>query len=166
MLFRSFRLLMIRPWDVPTYVENGSADLGIVGHDVLQEQQSGLTRLLDLKFGACKLVLAGLHKTQPDALSHNTVIATKYPTCTERYFQGKGIKVNILKLYGAIELAPLAGLSDIICDLTATGKSLKENNLYIIDTLFQSTATLVSNPTSLKIHYNTLTTLCKQLIQA
>ena len=148
----TYKLLQIRPWDIPAYVEQGAADLGIVGLDVLEEHRSQAIRLKDLEFGGCKLVVAA-PDTHTKVLSHHMTIATKYPNCTTSYIQSKGLKINLVKLYGAIELAPLTGLSHMICDLTATGATLKENGLSIVDTLFESSAHLIANPISLKCHY-------------
>lgn len=143
-------LLIIRPWDVPVYVAEGAADLGIVGKDILVEQHPNVLTLADLKFGSCKLVLAGPKNFQKNDISHNIRVATKFPNTTRRYFDNLGIKATILKLYGAIELAPLTGLSDIICDLTATGTTLHENNLHILETVLDSTAHLIANRVSVK----------------
>lgn len=144
------KLLLVRPWDVPTYVSQGAADLGIVGQDVILEQQANVVSLLDLQFGGCELVLAGPKKLDPSQLPQNLKVATKFPHCAESYFKNKGLKINLIKLYGAIELAPLMGLSDIICDLTATGATLREHQLSVIDTVINSSAVLITNPTSLK----------------
>lgn len=151
------RLLQVRPWDVDVYVAQGAADLGIVGKDVLVEKNSRSPVLLDLQFGRCSLVLAGLKKLPLSQLTHHMTVATKYPHATQAYFLNKGLKVNLIKLYGSIELAPLTGLADLICDLTATGKTLKENQLEIIDTLFTSSAQFIANPVSLKAHYTAIT---------
>ena len=158
-----FKLLQIRPWDVPAYVENGAADIGIVGLDVLREQESNLLKLANLNYGACKLVIAGPKKKTPSNFTHNLTVATKYPHSTEAYFKSKGLNVNIIKLYGAIELAPSTSLSDLIVDLTATGKSLKENKLHVLDTLFSSTAYLVANPVSFKYYYNKICNITKKI---
>jgi ATP phosphoribosyltransferase len=156
-----YQLLKIRPWDVTEYVENGAADLGIVGLDVLEEKQSNVIRLADLVFGKCKLVLAG---PQGDmALKHHIKVATKFPNLTQRYFDEKGIKAKLIKLYGAIELAPLTGLSDIISDLTATGATLKEHELDIIDTILPSSAYLIANPSSYRTHYEAIVKLVTAL---
>lgn len=160
---KRFKILKIRPWDVPEYVKEGAADIGIAGQDVLLEKDSPILKLLDLKFGVCKLVLAGPTRAKKRGLQQNMTIATKYPNATEAYFKQKGINIKLIKLYGAIELAPLTGLSDIICDLTATGRTLKEHNLHILDTVFTSTAVLIANPTSFKVHYNTIQTLANGL---
>ena len=157
-------LLQVRPWDVPTYVENGAADLGIAGLDVLDEKPEPVLRLIDLKYGACKLVLAG--PPGCDALSrHNIRVATKYPSITSSYFNKRGIKAQLIKLYGSIELAPITGLSDIISDLTATGATLKENNLDILETLLESSAHLITNAGSLRWRHAEITALSARLSQ-
>ncbi len=146
------RILNIRPWDVTVYVEQGAADLGIVGKDVLLEKNDDVVELVDLKFGKCKLVLAGLEEKNSEIIP-NLTVATKYPNSTERYFNQLNIKPQILKMYGAIELAPLTGLADYIVDLTATGQTLKENHLKILDTVFSSSARLVANKIRFRINY-------------
>lgn len=158
-----YKLLKIRPWDVSAYVENGAADIGIVGQDVLLEKSEQVLKLLDLKYGHCKLVIAGEKKWEKKSLCHDLTVATKYPNSTARYFKEKGLKVKLLKLYGAIELAPLTELSDLICDLTATGTTLREHELSIVDTVFSSTALLIANPVSMNFHYNTINTLTENL---
>jgi ATP phosphoribosyltransferase len=157
-------LLQVRPWDVPTYVENGAADLGIAGLDVLEEKPEPVLRLIDLQYGACKLVLAGPSGT--DALSrHNIRVATKYPTITSAYFNKRGIKAQLIKLYGSIELAPVTGLADIISDLTATGTTLRENHLDILETLLVSSAHLITNTGSLRWRYAEIAALTARLSQ-
>ncbi len=153
---KKLRFLQVRPWDVPAYVANGAADLGIVGRDVLLEQQPAVLNLLDLKFGVCRLVLAGMAEFVGKPLTHNLRIATKYPQATANYFHSKGLKIAILKLYGAIELAPLTGLSDLICDLVATGKTLQDHDLHVVDTLFTSSAYLVANPVCYKLYHKSV----------
>lgn len=157
------KILQVRPWDVPIYVAQGAADMGIVGEDVLFEHSARVCRLLDLGFGECRLVLAGPEQIDVGSLSHHLTVATKYPQCTLRYFQDRGLNVKIIKLYGSIELAPLTQLSDLICDLTATGQTLKEHNLCVIDTLFSSTANLIANPMSMRTHYDWIVKITDQL---
>ena len=159
------RLLNIRPWDVSTYVEQGAADLGIVGKDVLLERDPEVLELVDLKFGKCDLVLAGLETKMPFKFYNNLSVATKYPKSCDHYFKNIGIKANIIKMYGAIELAPLTGISDLICDLTATGQTLKENHLEIIETVFNSSARLISNYISLKTHYENISSITDKIKQ-
>ena len=126
------RYMIVRATDVPTYVEYGSADLGIVGKDTLMEQEKDVYEPLDLKFGYCRMMVAepaGLATSDDPAKWSNIRIATKYPNVTEKYFSGKGVQVEIIKLYGSIELAPLVGLSERIVDLVSTGETLKQNGL-------------------------------------
>jgi len=157
---KSIRLLNVRPWDVPIYVEEGAADFGIVGKDVLLEKDDDVIELLDLKFGSCKLVIAGV-KNKKQEYYQNISIASKYPNSCYKYFQKFGINAHVIKMYGAIELAPLTGISDLICDLAASGKTLEENNLEVIDTVFESSARLVANRISLKFNHTFIKSLIK-----
>ncbi|NDC82221.1 ATP phosphoribosyltransferase [bacterium] len=157
------RLLQVRPWDVPVYVAQGAADLGISGFDVLEEKKDDVIRLINLDFGACRLVIAGANDRPFDSLFHDIRVATKYPNATEAYFQRLGVKARIIKLYGAIELAPVTGLSDVIVDLTATGKTLEENHLSIIDTIFFSTAQLITNSSSFCLKDRAIRNLTQKL---
>ena len=147
------KALLVRPSDVTVYVEHGSADLGIVGLDVLKEQLPDVVRLKDLKFGKCKLVLAvkkdSSYKKVKD-LPANSKIATKFTKLANDYIYKNGITSELIKLYGSVELAPIVGLTDAIIDLVATGETLKANNLIPIDTILESSAILIANPVSLK----------------
>lgn len=160
---KQLKLLIVRPWDVPAYVAQGAADLGVVGHDVLQEQSPHVYQLMDLKFGQCKLVIAGPKGSEQAFNKPVLKVATKYPNATEAFLKKKGIKSHIIKLYGAIELAPLTGLSDVISDLTATGQTLKEHDLTVLDTVFSSTAYLIANPIGFKQKYTDITRLIQRL---
>ena len=153
------QLMKVRPWDVPVYVEEGAADVGIVGKDVLYEQGADVLELLDLKFGDCRLVVAGPPELQHEYLSHNIRVATKYEVSTFRYFQTQSIRCIPIKLYGAMELAPLTGVSDIICDLSATGQTLKDNGLVEYADVFYSTARLVANRVSMMTKYDEISQL-------
>ncbi|MBI1858826.1 MAG: ATP phosphoribosyltransferase [Candidatus Melainabacteria bacterium] len=145
--------LLVRPSDVSVYVEHGSADIGIVGLDVLEEQLPDVIRLKDLKFGKCKLVLAvrkdSNYKTTRD-LPPNCKIGTKFTKLANDFIHKNGLSAEIIKLYGSVELAPLLGLSDVIVDLVATGKTLKANNLIAIETILESSAILIANPVAYK----------------
>lgn len=143
--------LAVRAQDVPTYVSLGAADVGIVGRDVLAEQESDLYQMLDLEIGACRLVLAAKDKS---ILSKNGTIqvATKYPNITRAFFLGKGRACSVIKLYGSVELAPLMNLADAIVDLVSTGATLKANGLVVLDEIFKSTGLLVVNRVSLKMN--------------
>jgi len=149
---QTIRLLLIRPWDVPVYVSQGVADLGIVGKDILNEQGPAVLTLCNLQFGQCALVIAGPQPISPQQLPQHLRVATKFTHSADTYFKSKHLNVKLIKLHGAIELAPFTGISDIICDLTATGTTLKENNLHIIDTVYTATAHLVANPIGLRTH--------------
>lgn len=146
--------LLVRPADVPTYVEYGAADLGLVGKDVLLEQEPAVAELVDLGFGACRLVVAvpeGSAITEVDELDFHTRVATKYPRVAGEFFQEQGLAVELITLKGSIELAPAMGLADAILDLTQTGRTLEENRLRIIAQVAASTARLIANPVRLRL---------------
>lgn len=147
------RFMVIRSQDVPTYVEYGAADIGIAGKDVLLEQDKDLYEPLDLGIGVCRMMVA-----EPKELSEadnpkqwtHVRVATKYPNITMRHFLSKGIQVEIIKLYGSIELAPLLGLSERIVDLVQTGETLRKNGLVEVEHIMNITSKLVCNRASLK----------------
>ncbi|TLY30194.1 MAG: ATP phosphoribosyltransferase [Nitrospirae bacterium] len=157
-------LLIVRPSDVPTYVEYGAADAGVVGKDVLLEQDWDVYEPLDLQLGACRIAVAALKGQElRDRLSSKLRVATKYPNITERYFNQKGIPVEIIKLYGSIELAPVVGLADRIVDLVSSGRTLKAHNLVEVDVIATSTARLIVNRASLKMKHQSLIELIARL---
>ncbi len=147
------RFMILRAQDVPTYVEHGAADLGIAGKDVLTEQEKVLYEPLDLGIGYCRMVVAEpkelKDRDDPSRWTHIRV-ATKYPKITLGYFLKKGIQVDIIKLYGSIELAPILGLSERIVDLVETGETLKQNGLVEVEDIMEVTSRLVCNRASLK----------------
>ncbi|MCD6525888.1 MAG: ATP phosphoribosyltransferase [Desulfuromonas sp.] len=148
-----FRFMAVRATDVPTYVEYGCADIGVVGKDTLLEQNKDLYEPLDLNFGYCRLVVAepkALNEQDDPASWSNIRVATKYPNVTERYFAAKGIQVELIKLYGSIELAPLVGLSERIVDLVSTGATLRDNGMVEVETIAEVTTRLIVNRASLK----------------
>ena len=156
--------LIVRSSDVPTYVEYGGADAGIVGKDVLMEQESDVYEPLDLGFGACRISLASLRgEDHNDRLSSKIRIATKYPRISERYFNTRGIPVEIIKLYGSIELAPVVGLADRIVDLVETGSTLKAHDLVELEVIAQSTARFIVNRASLRLKQEPLMELIRKL---
>ena len=156
--------LIVRPTDVPTYVEYGAADLGIVGKDVLLEQDSDVYEPLDLGFGACRIAVAALRgEASRDRLSSTIRVATKYPKITERYFNQHGVPVEIIKLYGSIELAPIVGLADRIVDLVETGNTLVANGLEARDLIANVSARVIVNRASLKMRFDEIETLLKRL---
>ncbi len=161
---RDMTLLIVRPSDVPTYVEYGAADAGIVGKDVLLEQDCDVYEPLDLRFGACRISVAALRgRESRTRLSSKIRVATKYPNIAERYFNRMGIPVEIIKLYGSIELAPVVGLADRIVDLVETGKTLKAHDLTEVEVIARSTARLIVNRASLKMKHEALTEFISRL---
>ena len=146
-----FRFLNVRNQDVPTYVMHGAADLGVVGLDVLEEKEYDLIKLLDLKIGQCKVAIGLKAGDTIDWSKSEITVATKHTTIAKKFFESKAMAVNIVKLYGSIELAPLVGLSDCIVDIVETGETMKQNGLEVGDTIMQSSVFLISNKNS---YYN------------
>lgn len=147
------RVILIRPADVPAYVDHGAADLGIVGKDILWETPGAHYELVDLRFGGCRLVFAVPVASKlegPETWPPQLRVATKYPRTASAWFESRGQSVDVVQLRGSVELAPQVGLVDAIVDLTATGRTLKENRLRIAATLGESTARLIANEASLK----------------
>jgi ATP phosphoribosyltransferase len=158
--------MAVRATDVPTYIEYGCADLGVVGKDTLLEQGKNLYEPLDLKFGYCRLVVAEpkeLQKSDNPLNWSNIRVATKYPNITERYFAAKGIQVELIKLYGSIELAPLVGLSERIVDLVSTGGTLKANDMVEVETIAEVTTRLIVNRASLKTKHQRISQIIDDL---
>jgi ATP phosphoribosyltransferase len=161
--------LVIRGWDVPTYVECGAADVGVVGLDVLEEQGQDVYRPLDLGLGYCRMVVAepGNLAGQDNPRDWTRIrVATKYPGITARHFRGKGVQVDIIALSGSIELAPLTGLATRIVDLVSTGKTLRENGLVEVEQIMEATAHLVVNRTSFKTKHLPIRNLVDELAVA
>ena len=156
--------LIVRPSDVPTYVEYGGADAGIVGKDVLMEQDSDVYEPLDLGFGACRISVAALKgEGSNDRLSSKVRIATKYPRITERYFNKRGVPVEVIKLYGSIELAPVVGLADRIVDLVETGGTLRAHDLVEVEVIAKSSARFIVNRASFRLKQEPLMALIRKL---
>jgi ATP phosphoribosyltransferase len=161
-----FRFMAVRAQDVPTYVEYGSADIGVVGKDTLLEQNRDLYEPLDLQFGYCRLVVAEpaeLRRDDDPAGWSNIRVATKYPNVTERFFAEKGIQVELIKLYGSIELAPIVGLAERIVDLVSTGATMRDNGLVEVETIAEVTSRLIVNRASLKTKHRRITQLLEDL---
>ncbi|MGH7884437.1 MAG: ATP phosphoribosyltransferase [Thermodesulfobacteriota bacterium] len=158
------KILIVRPTDVPTYVEYGAADCGIVGKDTLMEETYNLYEPLDLGIGKCQLIVAALKEGKPAISSSGTLrVATKYPKIAYQFYIKKGIRAEVLKLYGSIEIAPIVGLSDVIVDLTATGETLKKNKLKLVDKISDITARFVVNKVSMKVKSEEIKTLIERL---
>lgn len=147
----NYRFFLVKPSDVPVYVESGVADLGIVGKDTLIEENRELYEMLDLKVGECRMCIAGYPERKDILTSPNLRVATKYVNTAKRIFEGRGEDVEIIALHGSIELAPITGLSDVIFDVVQTGSTLKANGLVVLEEIFTGiTARLVVNKVSLK----------------
>jgi len=163
LLFEDIGVVTMRPSDVPTYVEAGAADIGVTGKDVLLEQLGhapgergrDVYELLDLGFGRCTMVLASKAGPDPALESLRRLgvmrVATKYPRITARYLEQTGRQGEIVEVKGSVELAPLTGMVDAIVDLTATGTTLRENNLVVREEILVCTARLIANPVSHKL---------------
>ena len=156
LLFEDVGIVTMRPSDVPTYVEHGAADIGITGKDVLLEApERAVYELLDLGFGRCEMVVAA--RSGDDALGESlrrlgrVRVATKYPRIAERHFAATGRQAEIVAVKGSVELAPLTGLVDGIVDLTASGRTLAENGLEVVEEIVTCTARLVANPVAHKL---------------
>ncbi len=160
--------IVCRPSDVPVYVEYGAADIGIVGKDVLEEQKPNVVELKDLGTGWCRMILAapaGSTDEVREAIEHAEVVrvATKYPRTARRYFEGIGRQAEIIALHGSIELAPLVGLAECIVDLTATGTTLRENNLAVLDEISSSTARLIANRGAYRLRNREVTAILEAM---
>ena len=159
-------LLFLRPTDVPAYVEFGAADCGIVGKDVLWETDRHVAELADLGFGECRLVVAArridrYHEGAP--LPTFLRVATKFVRSAEAFFSDRDLPVEIIPSHGSVELAPLVGLADLIVDLSATGNTLREHDLVIVDEIDRSTARFVVNPIRFRAKYDALRDLLERL---
>jgi ATP phosphoribosyltransferase len=163
------KALLVRNYDVPVYVEYGQAQLGIVGYDILREKQPQVAHLVDLEFGRCRMSVA-VKQSSPYRstleLPPHCRVASKFVNCAREYFQQLDLPVEIVPLYGSVELGPITGMSEAIVDLVATGRTLKENNLIEIDPLFESTARLIAHPLSYRINRDGLNQTIAQLRQA
>jgi ATP phosphoribosyltransferase len=164
-------LVTMRPSDVPTYVEAGAADLGVTGKDVLMEQRDRVVyELLDLRYGACRMVLAGRVGDERLGESERRLgamrIATKYPRVAERYFSDSGRQAEVIEVKGSVELAPAAGLADGIVDLVATGRTLAENDLEVREEIARCTARLVANRVAHKLRAAEVDSLVDRLREA
>ncbi len=157
------RFILAKPMDVATYVEHGVADIGIAGKDVLLEEERDVYELLDLKISACYLAVAGLPNTKMNDVAPK--VATKYPNVAAAYFREQGEQVEIIKLNGSIELAPIIGLSDRIVDIVSTGTTLRENGLVEYERIVEVTSRLIVNPVSYRINDTRINDLVTRLTQ-
>lgn len=163
------KALLVRAQDVPVYVEYGQAQLGIAGYDVLLEKKPEVAHLANLPFGYCRMSVAvpvnSPYRNSLEIPAHGRV-ASKFVQCAKDYFRRLDLPVEIIPLYGSVELGPITGMSDAIVDLVSTGKTLKENGLIEIDVLFESTARLVAHPLSYRLNLDGLDQLVYQLRSA
>ena len=160
------KALLVRAQDVPVYVEYGQAQIGIVGYDVLREKQPDVANLTDLKFGYCRMSVAvpqsSPYRRSQELPPHGRV-ASKFVNCAQEHFRQLDLPVEIVPLYGSVELGPITGMSEAIVDLVSTGKTLKENGLIEIDVLYESTARLVAHPLSYRLNRDNLDDLVAKL---
>ena len=163
------RVILVRPSDVPAYVDHGAADLGIVGKDILWETPGSHYEQIDLRFGGCRLVLAVPEASAlngPDTWPPMLRVATKYPRTAASWFEARGQAVEVVRLHGSVELAPQVGLVDGIVDLTATGQTLRANRLRVTAVLGSSTARLIANQASLKTRTAAVQSVVSRLREA
>lgn len=146
---QNVKIFLVKAPDVPVYVERGTADIGIVGKDTLLEENYDLFEIMSLNIGKCHMATAGLQDFVPD-YSKKLTVATKYPNITKKYFSDLGKIVNIIKLNGSVELAPILGLSDIIVDIVETGNTLRENGLITYEKFLSISSRIVCNKISFK----------------
>lgn len=159
------KYLMCRPTDVPTYVEQGAADLGIVGKDVIVEQTKDVFEMVDLKYGYCRFVVAVPASMRDKHIREFNYrrVASKFPLIAEKFFREQGLQVDVIKLHGNVELAPLMGLADMIVDLVSTGRTLKENNLVELVKIMDSTTRLICNRVSYRTKHDNIQPLIENM---
>jgi len=158
-------LVIIRATDVPTYVQFGAADLGVVGKDGLSEHGGeGIAELLDLNISKCRLMTAMTKQAADQNGQRKSIrVASKYVNLARRYYESQGIQAQIIKLYGSMELAPLVGLADEIVDLVETGSTLKANNLVAKDLIMHSSCRLIANAASIRVNHDRIKSLTEQI---
>jgi len=156
------RYFWVKPSDVAIYVERAAADIGIAGRDILLEYRPEVYELADLGMGRCRMCVAGRKGTR-ESRDQTLRVATKFPNVAKRYYSAQSRDIDIIKLHGSIELAPLLGLSDVIVDIVETGKTLLENDLEIRNTIVHISARLIANKVSYKFKHEEITRLCQQV---
>ena len=161
----SLQYLLVKPSDVAIYVEHGAADVGVVGKDVLLEGGNDVYELLDLGFGKCRMCVAAPVGYRED-LQRPLRVATKYPAIAARYYDQRSREIEIIKLNGSIELAPILGLSDVIVDIVETGTTLKQNNLEVIETVLPISARFIANKAAMKFKADAIEPMLARLAQA
>jgi ATP phosphoribosyltransferase len=167
----TYEALLVRTHDVPVYVEYGQAQLGVVGYDVLREKialsrGAPVAQLVDLKFGSCRMSVAVRQDSPYRAaldLPAYARVASKFVGCAGEFFNQLDLPVEIITLYGSVELAPITGMAEAIVDLVATGRTLKDNGLMELDCLFESTARLIAHPVSYRVDHESMSSLVQQI---
>lgn len=161
---KKMKFILVKASDVPTYVEYGAADIGIVGKDTLLEESRNLYEMVDLGFGKCRMCVCGPKelKGKLDSMT-NLTVASKYPHIASKYFQeDKGLTIELIKLNGSVELAPLVGLSDVIVDIVETGATLRENGLDVLEEIVELSARFVVNKVSMKMEKDRIMDIVEQ----
>lgn len=163
------KAVLVRAQDVPVYVEYGQAHLGFVGYDVLKEKKANVANIANLGFGYCRMSVAvpenSPYRSSVDLPAHG-IVASKFVNCAKEYFRSLDLPVEIVPLYGSVELGPITGMSEAIVDLVSTGKTLRENGLIEIDVLFESSAYLVANPLTYRLNTYNLNDWVKKIIRS
>ena len=159
------RYFWVKPADVPIYVERGVADIGVAGKDVLLENSPDIYELLDLGIGKCRMCVAAKKGFLPDAQSRTLRVATKFTSIARDHYEKQGREIDIIKLNGSIELAPLLGLSDVIVDIVETGSTLRENDLEVVEEIVEISARLISNKVSYKFNHDRISRLHDKIAQ-
>lgn len=156
------RYFLVKPSDVPIYVEYGAADIGVVGKDILLESGADVYELLDLGIGKCTMCVAAKEDYAEDN-SRPVVVATKFPNIARKYYMDTNREIEVIKLYGSIELAPLLGMSDVIVDIFETGTTLKENHLKVFERIFPVSARLIAGKAAYKFKEKEINEIVKRL---
>jgi len=165
---RDIKYVVSRPMDVPVYVEYGACDIGFVGKDVLLEKESSVYELLDVGTGRCRLILATRKDCVEKVKTHyqhfgSIRVATKYPNVAKKFFDRKGMQVEIIKLHGSVELGPILGIAEEILDITATGRTLRENDLVEMESIMVSTTRLIANMVSYRVKYKLINDFAERI---
>lgn len=159
---KGVRYFWVKPSDVSIYVERGAADIGVCGKDILAEYSPEVYELLDMKKGVCRMAVAA-KKDFFDNGEHTLKVATKFVNVAKTFYAGKGREIDVIKLNGSIEIAPILGLSDVIVDIVETGATLKENDLEVVETIFPISARLIANKASFKFKTQEIETLVEKV---
>ena len=162
---RGVRYFWVKPTDVSIYVERGAADVGVAGKDILAENSPEVFELLDLGIGKCGMCVAAGKEFSPDNIDRALRVATKFTNIAREHYNGQGREIDVIKLSGSIELAPLLGLSDVIVDIVETGNTLRENNLKVVEMIMDISARFISNKVSYKFNHEAIANMCARLAE-